>query len=30
MGEAVLATQLASRGESLDAIRHAIDERFGS
>ncbi len=30
MGEAVLATQLASRGGSLDAIRRAIDERFGS
>lgn len=30
MGEAVLATQLASRGSSLDAIRRAIDERFHS
>jgi uncharacterized protein with PCYCGC motif len=30
MGEAVLAAQLASRGGSLDAIRRAIDERFGS
>jgi len=30
MGEAVLATELASRGSSLDAIRRAIDERFRS
>jgi uncharacterized protein with PCYCGC motif len=30
MGEAVLATQLASQGSSLDAIRRAIDERFRS
>lgn len=30
MGEAMLATQLASRGSSLDAIRRAIDERFRS
>lgn len=30
MGEAVLAVGLASRGTPLDAIRHAIDERFGS
>jgi hypothetical protein len=30
MGEAVLAAQLASRDGSLDAIRRAIDERFGS
>jgi hypothetical protein len=30
MGEAVLAAGLASRGSSLDAIRRAIDERFGS
>ena len=30
MGEATLATSLASRGGSLDAVRHAIDERFGS
>jgi Protein of unknown function with PCYCGC motif len=30
MGEAVLAGELASRGASLDAVRRAIDERFGS
>ena len=30
MGEAVLAARLASRGGALDAIRRAIDERFGS
>jgi hypothetical protein len=30
MGEALLATELASRGSSLDAIRRAIDERFRS
>jgi hypothetical protein len=30
MGEAMLATALASRGSSLDAIRRAIDERFRS
>ena len=30
MGEAVLATRLASQGASLDQIRRAIDERFGS
>jgi hypothetical protein len=30
MGEAMLATTLASRGSSLDAIRRAIDERFHS
>jgi uncharacterized protein with PCYCGC motif len=29
-GEAVLAAELASRGASLDAVRRAIDERFGS
>jgi hypothetical protein len=30
MGEAVLAQQLTARGESLDAIRRAIDGQFGS
>ncbi|HYK81622.1 MAG TPA: CYCXC family (seleno)protein [Gemmatimonadales bacterium] len=30
MGEALLATRLAERGNSLEQIRHAIDERFGS
>ncbi|HVH08432.1 MAG TPA: CYCXC family (seleno)protein [Gemmatimonadales bacterium] len=30
MGEARLATTLAARGRSLDEIRRAIDERFGS
>ena len=30
MGEAVLAAQLASRGASLDAVRRAIDQQFGS
>jgi hypothetical protein len=30
MGEAVLATQLATRGSSLEEIRRAIDLRFGS
>jgi hypothetical protein len=30
MGEAMLAAGLASRGSSLNAIRRAIDERFGS
>ena len=30
MGEATLAAQLASRGSSLDDIRQAIDQRFGS
>lgn len=30
MGEAVLAQQLTVRGESLDAIRRAIDMQFGS
>ena len=30
MGEATLATSLASEGSSLDDIRRAIDQRFGS
>ena len=30
MGEALLATQLASRGGSLEDIRRAIDRRFGT
>jgi hypothetical protein len=30
MGEAMLAARLAAQGSSLDAIRRAIDERFGS
>jgi hypothetical protein len=30
MGEAVLAQQMTVRGESLDAIRRAIDQQFGS
>lgn len=30
MGEAVLATRLAGQGNSLDDIRRAIDQRFGS
>ena len=30
MGEAVFVVRLAERGNSLDQIRHAIDERFGS
>jgi len=30
MGEATLATRLAAHGSSLDAIRRAIDQRFGS
>lgn len=30
MGEAMLASQLASRGSSLEDIRRAIDQRFGS
>ncbi len=30
MGEAVLATRLAAGGGTLDQIRRAIDERFGS
>ncbi len=30
MGEATLAARLAAQGSSLDAIRRAIDERFGS
>ncbi|HVH67916.1 MAG TPA: CYCXC family (seleno)protein [Gemmatimonadales bacterium] len=30
MGEAALAVGLASHGTPLDAIRHAIDQRFGS
>ena len=30
MGEAMLATQLASQGSSLEDIRRAIDRRFGS
>lgn len=30
MGEATLAAELAARGSSLQQIRHAIDERFGS
>ena len=30
MGEATLATRLASQGSSLDDVRRAIDQRFGS
>jgi len=30
MGEAMLASELAARGSTLDQIRHAIDEQFGS
>ena len=30
MGEAMLATRLAAQSSTLDQIRHAIDERFGS
>ena len=30
MGEATLATRLAAQGNSLDQIRRAIDQRFGS
>ena len=30
MGEATLAASLASQGSSLDDIRRAIDQRFGS
>lgn len=30
MGEAMLATQLASQGSSLEDIRRAIDRRFGT
>ena len=30
MGEALLATQLASQGGSLEDIRRAIDRRFGT
>jgi hypothetical protein len=30
MGEATLAMELASQGSSLDDIRRAIDQRFGS
>jgi len=30
MGEATLAAELAARGSSLDEIRRAIDQRFGS
>jgi hypothetical protein len=30
MGEATLAARLASQGTSLNAIRRAIDQRFGS
>jgi Protein of unknown function with PCYCGC motif len=30
MGEAMLASQLAARGTSLDQIRKAIDAQFGS
>ena len=30
MGEATVAAKLASRGSSLDDIRQAIDQRFGS
>jgi hypothetical protein len=29
MGEAMLATELAAKGSTLQQIRHAIDERFG-
>jgi hypothetical protein len=30
MGEATLASELAARGRTLEQIRRAIDERFGS
>ncbi|PYO84197.1 MAG: hypothetical protein DMD65_03660 [Gemmatimonadetes bacterium] len=30
MGEARLAADLAAQGRTLDQIRHAIDQRFGS
>jgi hypothetical protein len=30
IGEATLATELAERGSTLQQIRHAIDDRFGS
>jgi len=30
MGEAVLGARLASQGGSLDEVRRAIDQRFGS
>jgi hypothetical protein len=30
MGEAMLAAQLAARGNSLGQIRAAIDKQFGS
>ena len=30
MGEATLAMRLAAHGSSLDAVRRAIDQRFGS
>jgi len=30
MGEATLAARLASQGGSLDEVRRAIDQRFGS
>ena len=30
MGEALLASQLASQGGSLEDIRRAIDRRFGT
>jgi len=30
MGEAMLATRLAAQGNSLDQIRRAIDQQFGS
>jgi len=30
MGEAVLAARLSSQGGSLDEVRRAIDQRFGS
>lgn len=30
MGEARLAARLAAQGSTLEQIRHAIDERFGS
>jgi len=30
MGEAVLAARLAAQGNTLDQIRRAIDQRFGS
>jgi len=29
-GEAILAVQLASQGSTLDEVRRAIDQRFGS